>query len=328
MSLSRKASRSDFSVGCVIPCYRGGDVTLDVISRALPYVDHLVLVDDSCPLDTGILSLEKFSNHSSFKVLFNDRNRGVGYSTIKGFKYLLLAKCDILVKIDADDQIKPELIPNLIDSLILNGADAIKGNRFTSIDHFKAMPPLRIFGNLILSFLNKLSTGYWELFDPTNGFIAFKSSALARLRLEKVQHRYFFESDLLFQSSLSDIFFIQFPMESVYQNEQSSLVPFREAFFFLLFHLSNFIKRVFYQYFLLDFNIGSLELLGLGLVSIVLIGVSLFVYYKGRFLYVFATPGEAGLIAILSVTWLQLVLSVLFYDSTQKPMMRRFKQGH
>ena len=124
------------------------------------------------------------------------------------------------------------------------------------------MPKIRIAGNLGLSFLNKLSTGYWELFDPTNGFIAFKVSALERVRLDKVDNRYFFESDLLFQSALAQITFSQLPMKSVYGDEISSLRPMKEIRQIAGKHLINFFKRLVYQYFLLDFNAGSLELLG------------------------------------------------------------------
>ena len=123
------------------------------------------------------------------------------------------------------------------------------------------MPKIRIIGNLGLSFLNKISTGYWELFDPTNGFIAFKSSALKRVRLEKTDNRYFFESDLLFQCALAQITFSQLPMQSIYANEISSLKPSREISRFAKKHLINLLKRLVYQYFVLDFNADRLSYL-------------------------------------------------------------------
>ena len=33
-------------------------------------------------------------------------------------------------------------------------------------------PAVRLLGNAALSFLSKLSSGYWDVFDPTNGFTA------------------------------------------------------------------------------------------------------------------------------------------------------------
>ena len=154
----------------------------------------------------------------------------------------------------------PYLIPALIQPIIEQKAEASKGNRFSSLDNIIAMPKIRIIGNLGLSFLSKLSTGYWELFDPTNGFIALKASAIKRVRIDKTDDRYFFESDLLFQCSLAQLTFSQLPMNSVYGDEISSLRPMREISRFAGRHLINFLKRLVYQYFVLDFNAGSLEL--------------------------------------------------------------------
>ena len=249
-------------LGCVIPCFRGGQITLSVIEKTLKHVDLVVVIDDACPFHTGNLIETKFGDASRTKVIFNSHNEGVGKSTKKGINYLFSKRCDVIIKLDADGQMNPDLIPELIKPIINGEYDAAKGNRFSRLDHVLSMPTIRIIGNLGLSFFNKLSTGYWELFDPTNGFMAFKTSALKNIRLDKVDDRYFFESDLLYQSSLAQIRFSQLPMHSVYQDETSSLKPMREISRFAAKHLVNFLKRLIYQYFVLDFNAGSLELLG------------------------------------------------------------------
>ena len=61
------------------------------------------------------------------------------------------------------------------------------------------MPWLRLIGNAGLSFLSKMSTGYWELFDPTNGYTAIHAALVRELPLGKLSRRYFFESDILFR---------------------------------------------------------------------------------------------------------------------------------
>lgn len=187
------------------------------------------------------------------------------------------------------------------------------------------MPFLRLIGNLFLSFLNKLSSGYWELFDPTNGFIAFTETGLLKVRLDKVDNRYFFESDLLFQCSLQNICFTQLPMKSNYSDEESSLKPLVEIFRFSKNHLRNFLKRIIYQYFLLDFNIGSLELLSSSILSLVLAILIIKTYLNGTFNNQLATPGEANLITLLAIIISQLVIGFLYYDSTQQPLIRRLK---
>ena len=96
----------------------------------------------------------------------------------------------------------PNYIPNITKPIIEGNAEFVKGNRFKSLEMIQKIPKVRLFGNLGLSFLTKLSTGYWELFDPTNGFIAFSSSTIKKINLYKVDNRYFFETDLLFRCGI------------------------------------------------------------------------------------------------------------------------------
>ena len=312
-------------IGCAIPCFRGGKETIKTIKKALKFVDHIVLVDDKCPLQTGKDVEKNFANEDRVEVVYNSRNLGVGGSTKRAFKIIIQKECQIIVKVDADGQINPELIPSLIKPLIGGEFDAAKGNRFSSLDHLLSMPFIRVIGNLGLSFMNKLSTGYWELFDPTNGFIAFKSSSLKKIRIDKVDNRYFFESDLLFQCSLQSICFTQLQMQSVYSGELSSLNPFREISRFGRKHIVNLLKRIIYQYFLLDFNIGTLELIAGSITFLILFCVGLRVFLNGVLNEQLATPGEANLISLLSIITTQLLIGFLYYDATQQPLIRRLK---
>ena len=326
MNLSNSIINKDqIKIGCVVPCFKGGNTTLMLIDELRHIVDLIILVDDSCPFSTGVEAKNKYKD-DNIMVIFNEKNLGVGASTIKGFNYLISQGCGILIKIDADYQMDPYLIPELIKPIQIGRSEAAKGNRFTSADHIIAMPLVRIIGNLVLSFLNKLSTGYWELFDPTNGFIAFQTTALERVRLEKVDSRYFFESDLLFQCSLAQISFSQLPMKSIYRDEISSLRPIREIKRFIFKHTTNFFKRLIYQYFLLDFNAGSLELVGSvsGILLSIIIGSKLLV--KGYFYADYATPGESSLFAIVIIVTMQMIIAFLYYDSTQQPLLRNIRK--
>lgn len=312
-----------FKIGCVIPCYKGNEKTFDVVNNAMKYVDKIVFVDDCCPYQTGLFIEEKISKKDNLKIIFNQSKLGVGGACKLGFNYLLKDGCQIIIKIDADGQMNPHLIPKLIYPIINGDAEAVKGNRFTRLEDIKSMPKMRLFGNLGLSFLNKVSTGYWELFDPTNGFLAFSNSIIANIDFEKIDNNYFFESDLLFQCALNNIYFAQMRMHSVYENESSALKPIKEIFRFSFKHFLNFFKRIFYQYFILDFNVGSLDLIGLGMAFFLLILISFKVLIRGILIQVYASPGEANLITILTLISTQLFLGFLYFDSTQKPLIRR-----
>ena len=313
-------------IGCVIPCYKGSSQTLEVVQGALRHADLVVVVDDRCPYNTGKQLQARLEHEERFSVLFNEFNAGVGASTIKGLRFLISEGCKIVVKIDADGQMNPDLIQDLIRPIKEGYCDACKGNRFSSIDHVLSMPKIRILGNLLLSFISKLSTGYWELFDPTNGFLAFQSSALRRVRLDKVDDRYFFESDLLFQCGLAQITFAQLHMESVYRGEESSLNPMREVRRFAGKHLINFFRRIFYQYFLLDFNAGSIEIILGSMSALIVFLFAVRLLLAGVLNSRLATPGESSLFAITTIIMVQMFLSFLYFDSTQQPLLRTLRK--
>ena len=312
------------TLGCIIPCYKGNNKTIKLIEKTLELVDYVVLVDDCCPNLIGEVASKKIDNQKLI-IIKNEINKGVGGSVKKGINYLLSINCDLIIKIDADGQINPLLIPEIIKPLINKSADAVKGNRFANIQSVLNMPKIRLVGNLVLSFVNKISSGYWELFDPTNGFIAFNSNSLRKIRINKLDDRYFFESSLLFECSLANLYFKQISMQSIYTNEISSLTPKKEILRFSYKHSLNFIKRIIYQYFILDFNAGSLELLGALVTFLISTIYFLFLSYKGFYKGILATPGESNLLSLMIIISFQLFLSFIFYDSTQMPLLRRIK---
>ena len=120
------------------------------------------------------------------------------------------------------------------------------------------MPAIRLFGNAVLSFLAKASTGYWNIFDPTNGYIAVDARLLQALPLDKIDKRYFFETDLLFRAGLMRAKVLDIPMQAHYAGETSNLKIHQEMVRFIGLHLLNFAKRISYSYFLRDFNIDQL----------------------------------------------------------------------
>jgi hypothetical protein len=47
------------------------------------------------------------------------------------------------------------------------------------------MPIMRLFDNATLSLLTKLSSGYWDLYDPTYGYTTIHSSVTRLLPFKK-----------------------------------------------------------------------------------------------------------------------------------------------
>ena len=308
----------------VIPCFKGGEITKMVISEVLDYADHVVLVDDSCPFLTGQHVLKQIKN-PKLEVLFNLTNKGVGYSTKKGIKCLLEKKCDLILKIDADGQHDPREIYSMCKPIIEGKCEATKGNRFGNIDNLFKIPKIRLLGILVLSFITKLSTGYWDLFDPTNGLICFQREVLHDINLNKINDRYFFETDLLFRCSLNNVKVKTVKTKINYSSTISSLNPIKEIPIFFIKHIQIGIKRIIYQYFIIDFNPGSLEIILSILMSIISISIVITSRYKSAMYDIPISPGVSSLITITSLMAFQLLISFIYYDCTYRVLQRNSK---
>lgn len=305
-------------IAVVIPCFRVKDSILNVIEKIGPEVSQIIVIDDACPDFSGKL-VEQITIDRRVLVFYNEKNLGVGGAVKHGYLRALAQNADVVVKLDGDGQMDPRLISVLVQPLIDERADYTKGNRFFNIEHIKSMPKLRIFGNLILSFFAKFSTGYWRIFDPNNGFTAINSSTLRKLDLKKIDNRYFFESDILFRLNLLRAVTIDVPMEAKYGTEVSHLKIKKVVGEFPMKHGRNFIKRIAYTYYLRDFTLASLELpIGLGLMSFgVISGISNFLHSQS--LNQATQPGTLILISMSVLVGIQLILSFFAYDIDSSP---------
>jgi hypothetical protein len=166
----------------------------------------------------------------------------------------------VVVKIDGDGQMDPMLIDRFVTPIVRGEADYTKGNRFYDLDQIRSMPAVRLIGNAALSFITKLSSGYWDVFDPTNGYVAIHTCVLKQLPLEKVSRRYFFESDMLYWLYTVRAVVMDIPMHAHYGGEKSSLRIGRVIGPFIAGHLHNMFMRILYSYYLRDFSLASIYL--------------------------------------------------------------------
>ena len=306
------------SIALVIPCYRERRRILSVLEAVDPCVRHILVVDDGCPDGTGeIVSAQ--CGDPRVEVLIHERNLGVGAATITGYRRALELGVDIIVKMDGDGQMDGAMIPTLVSPIARGRADYAKGNRFHDLRGLGQMPWSRILANLILSFMTKLSSGYWDLFDPTNGFTAIHADVVRQLPLDRISPRYFFESDILYRLYTARAVVIDVPMPARYGAEVSGIHPGRVLWEFPVRHVVNTGKRVAYTYFLRDFSVASVQLV-LGILM-VLFGV----YYGGISWYasvhtgVPATAGTVVLAALPIILGSQFLLSFLDFDTRNVP---------
>ncbi|HEY9080166.1 glycosyltransferase [Magnetovibrio sp.] len=309
---------SKFKIAVVIPCYRVTDHIEGVVAEIGPAVDRIFCVDDHCPDQSGAY-IEKNIADKRVMVIFHDHNQGVGGATITGYKAALEYGAHIVIKIDGDGQMNPREIGTLINPILDGNADYAKGNRFFRPEDLVGMPRLRLFGNAVLSFLAKFSTGYWNIFDPTNGYTAIHHHALRNINLDKVSRDYFFESDMLFRLRTIGAVTLDVPLMARYADEKSNLKIAKVIFPFLAKHGINLAKRIIYNYYIRDFSIASIQLpLGIALLIFgTVFGLSSWIH--GAETGIPATPGTVMIAAFSAFAGFQLLLGFLNFDMQNVP---------
>jgi len=303
-------------VWLIVPCYKVKAKILDVIAKTPPWIEGIVCVDDACPEGSG--DLIEASNKDPRVVLVRlPVNQGVGGATLAGYGEAVARGGQVLVKVDGDDQMDLDYVSHLVAPILLGEADYAKGNRFTSISHLQTMPHVRVFGNAALSFAAKLSTGYWNIFDPTNGFTAIEAQVAKMIMEKRVSRRFFFETDLLYHLGTLRAVVRDVPMPARYADEVSNLRISAIVGPFALKHMKNFFQRVLGQYFVRDFHAASLELV-FG-IFFILFGLG----YAARYVSVPHTQAaSAGVVmaaALPVILGAQLLMQALNFDVLNVP---------
>ncbi len=300
-------------IAVVVPCYRVTLHILEVINAIPSFVWRIYVIDDACPDKTG----DFVAQHATDKrivILRNPTNLGVGGAVMRGYREAASEGATIIVKIDGDGQMDPALITKFVRPIATGQADYTKGNRFYDLRKIRSMPPIRILGNMGLSFVSKMSSGYWHVFDPTNGYTAIHAKLVERLPLEHISERYFFESDMLFRLNTIRALVLDIPMDARYGEEKSHLKIHRVLFEFSFNHCRNFCKRIMYNYFLRDMSAASLELvagLALTLFGVLFGGLT---WLNSVQTGVAAPLGTIMLSALPILVGFQLLLAFLSYD--------------
>jgi dolichol-phosphate mannosyltransferase len=311
---------NNHKIAVVIPFYNASKQIAKVITKIPDYINAVIIVNDqskeALPKDE---ILGAINSNTKCHFIENDINLGVGGATKNGFKYAMDLGIDIVIKVDADDQMDLRYIPDLLNPIIHGKTSVTKGNRFKDRKALTKMPLTRRIGNVVLSFLMKAATGYWHNFDPTNGFIAIKTSALNEIEFSKLSNRYYFETSLLSEFYFQKIQIVDVSMPAIYSDEKSNMNVFKMIFVFSGKLSKTFLKRILKEYFFYDFNIGSIY---------ILFGFPIFLFglIFGAIKWIHAaevnllTPtGTIMIITISIILGFQLILQAIQYDIFNAP---------
>ncbi len=292
------------SLAIVVPAFNEQELILETLKGIPNYVDIVIVIDD-CSTDKTYDLVKTYSKTSKIEInlIKNNQNRGVGGSIKRGYEESLKKEIDIISVMAGDNQMDPEYLPKLLDPLVKDIADYSKGNR---LHHplKRKMPLFRRFGNNILTLLNKISTGYWNISDPQNGYTAITKLALLKLDLRNVYSGYGYCNDLLSNANIHNLRVHDVVMPPVYGNEVSGIKIGRYMILMLYLLTRGFFNRIQTKYggpnfhpILLSYYISFISIIILILMSF-------------RMLYTWYNFGYIPLINSLAV-------GILFIFSTQ-----------
>ena len=300
----------------VIPCYKVAAHIEQVLQTLPDCVDEIILVDDCSPDNTGEV-LERLSQQDSrIAVIRNPKNMGVGGAMTAGFKEALRRGCDIVVKLDGDGQMDSSRITEMVQALENEDYDFVKGNRFFDKFALRKMPQVRKIGNFGMSFLVKASSGYWQVSDPTNGFIAIRRETLQKIDMDWLSPRFFFESSLLCELYYTGAKIKEISMPAIYGEEKSNLSVLKSLLTFPPKLLGRWLRRIWLSYYVYDFNIGSLYFAAGSLLFFfgLIFGIIRWVHFTTLGI---AAPLGTIMIAVLTfICGFQLLLAAFQYDLT------------
>jgi len=307
------------AIAVVVPCYRVEHEIAALLASLPRYLKHIIVVDDASPDETSKIVMEAAQRDLRIILIRHEKNQGVGGAMRTGFRKALELNAQVVVKIDGDGQMDPVHLPNLLLPIIQGRADYTKGNRFRDFQALQKMPIIRRVGNMALSFLTKAATGYWNLFDPTNGFVAIHGKVLAQLPLKQIDRTYFFETSMLANLYLLGAVVRDVPMPARYGAEVSNLSVRRSLIEFPLKLLKTFLRRLILKNLIYDFSMASIYILaGLPLLLFGLgFGISKWAQYSA--LKLPAPTGTVMLPTLSVILGIQFLVAAIEIDLRSTP---------
>ncbi len=305
----------------VIPAYNVAP-HIEGVLRTLPdFVDAVTVVDDAS-VDATAGEVERVAD-PRVVLLRHAENQGVGGAMATGLADALARTEGIVVKMDGDGQMDPAELPALLDPIVDGEADYTKGNRFLRSRELAAMPKVRLFGNFVLTFLTKLASGYWNVFDPQNGYLAMRSEVAALLDLEQISRRYFFENDMLVNLNIFDVPVLDVAMAARYGDEASSMNLWQVVVTFPCHLFRRYWYRFYQKHVLRDFSpIALFMLLGL---PMLLWGILFggYTWLHSIVHHAFASTGTVMLSVLPFLVGFELVLQAIVLEIHATPRSRR-----
>lgn len=176
----------------LIPCYNEEKtikIILNKVKDNIKPTDEVIIIEDFSTDKTRDILKNELANNT-FKIIYNKKNYGKGYSIREGIK---IATGDIILIQDADLEYNPNDYEKLIDPIKKNIADVVYGSRFIGSEQRRVLFFWHSIGNKFLTLLSNMTTNL-NLTDMEVCYKAFKSEILKNIKLE--ENRFGFEPEI------------------------------------------------------------------------------------------------------------------------------------
>lgn len=222
------------TVGVVVPAYNEESFVGEVIETLPEYVDRIYAIDDAST-DATWLEIRAAAERVNARArgdgpstrrvvpIQHERNRGVGGAIKTGYLRAKHDGLDVVAVMGGDGQMDPGHLPAVLEPVVSGSAEYAKGNRLLAEAGDGNMPRFRLVGNLLLTYLTRIASGYWHVGDPQNGYAAISSDALEDLEIEQMFEYYGYCNDLLVRLSVHSCRVVDVPIPARYGDEESHI---------------------------------------------------------------------------------------------------------
>jgi glycosyltransferase involved in cell wall biosynthesis len=246
-------AKAELQIAVVVPCYNEAGKIGKTLETIPAYIDRIYVVDDCSADATNEAARDAAANDPRVEVVRHDVNKGVGAAISTGYLRCIEDDIDIAVVMAGDGQMDPDDLPSLLLPVIEDDADYVKGNRFFHHIGTADMPRHRLLGNMALSVMTKIVSGYWHISDTQCGYTAINSDALHAVDWKAVYPRYGCPNDMLTRLNVVDMRVAEVPVRAVYGEQWASGMKVRRIMGPMLKLLSRlFMYRLFYKYVFLN----------------------------------------------------------------------------
>ncbi|MFY0253893.1 DUF2062 domain-containing protein [Chitinophaga sp. 30R24] len=182
-------------VAVLIPTYNNAGTLGTVLSDALAYTDHVIVVNDGAT-DETLAVLEQFP---ALQLVSYSPNRGKGIALRRGFAYALEQGYDYVITMDADGQHFASDLPVMLQQVSEQPGSLIIGARNL---HQENMPGKNTFANKFSNFWFYVNTGLKGP-DTQSGYRLYPLYLMRKMRF--LCSKYEFEIEVIVRSAWKGI---------------------------------------------------------------------------------------------------------------------------